>query len=128
LSMSGGANQEARFGLEDASLAPESWQEHLASLLRSANDAKGSAQGRLLLRAARIARRFAPDEAEPLLARAYAADPESRQIAALYEGLLAEQGRFDALEAKQRDVLAATSDRGARAMVAMAFGTRWVAR
>src|SRR4029077_14074597 len=109
------SNQEARFGLEDVSLTPASWQEHLASLLRSASERQGVAQGRVLLRAARIARRFAPDEAEPLLARAYGADPGSRQVAALYEGLLAEQGRFEVLETRQREVLAATADRTARA-------------
>src|SRR5262245_7201353 len=98
LSMSGGTNESARGGLEDGQLTPQNWQEHLAGLLRQASGERGPLAARLYLRAARIARRFAPDEAEALLARSYAAEPTSRAVAAIYEGMLAEQGRFDALE------------------------------
>jgi len=59
------------------------------ALVRAGSDASaGSVKARAFLRAARVARRFAPDETEGLLARAYAADPGDKQIAALYEVLL----------------------------------------
>src|SRR5262249_46303278 len=85
-------------------------------------------KARLLVRAARVARRFAPDEVEGMLARAYAFDASDRQVAALYEGILAENGRFDVLEQAQRTALQQTGDRRARARLALSFGTRWVLR
>jgi tetratricopeptide (TPR) repeat protein len=129
LGASGGKNPEASACLADVQVEAATWQEHLAGLLRGANEAGSPAQkARMLLRASRLARKFAPDEAESMLARAYAADPADRQIAAIYEGMLAEQGRFDALEHAQREALAGTADRKARARLALAFGTRWVLR
>ena len=129
LGASGGNNPEASACLADAQVEAGSWQEHLAGLLRESSDAgDASRRARLLLRASRVARRFAPEEAEGMLTRGYAADAGDRQIAALYEGLLAEQGRFDALERAQLEILAALSDRKARARLAMVFGARWVLR
>jgi tetratricopeptide (TPR) repeat protein len=129
LGAAGGKNPEASACLADVQVEAGTWQEHLAGLLRGANEASQPAhKARMLLRASRLARKFAPDEAESMLARAYAADPGDRQIAALYEGMLAEQGRFDALEHAQREAMAATADRKARARLALAFGTRWVLR
>ena len=129
LGASGGQNPEASGCLADVQVESATWQEHLAGLLRSANEASDPRQkARMLLRASRLARRFAPDEAEAMLARAYSADPTDRQTAALYEGILAEQGRFDALEQAQHAVVSATSDRKVRARLALAFGTRWVLR
>src|SRR5690606_17288632 len=84
-------------------------------------------KARLFLRAARIARRFAPDEVEGHLARAYAADPEDRQVAALYEGLLVESGRGDALEAAQQRILG-VPDGSERARAALRYGARWATR
>ena len=129
LGVSGGKNADASAALQDIQVDASSWQEQIGSLLREANgESDGARKSALLMRAARIARRFAPEESEALLARAYGADATAREPAALYEGLLAEQGRFDAIEAAQKDVLAKESDRAARAILALAFGTRWVSR
>jgi tetratricopeptide (TPR) repeat protein len=128
LGASGGKNPHASASLEDVQLDAENWQEHLAGLLRAAADeAAPSARARAFLRASRIARRFAPEETEGMLARAYMADAGDKQVAALYEGLLAEQGRFDTLDQTQRQIVPAI-DPGARAATALLFGTRWILR
>src|SRR5262249_50988869 len=102
---------------------------HLAGLLRSSTQVPDAAsKSRLLVRAARVARRFAPEEVEGMLARAYSLDASNRQAAALYEAILAEQGRFDVLEQTQRAALQQNPDRKSRARLALAFGTRWVLR
>ena len=129
LGTSGGRDPEASACLADVQLQATTWQEHLAGLLRSANqEAEPGAKARRLLRASRIARRFAPDEVEGLLARAYATQASNRQIAALFEGLLVEHGRQDALEQAQRQILQQTTDRRERARLALGFGIRWVLR
>jgi tetratricopeptide (TPR) repeat protein len=130
IGMAGGKNAEASACLADVQLEAATWQEHLAGLLRASNEASDPvAKARILLRASRVARRFAPEEAEGMLARAYASDAANRQTAALYEGLLAEQGRFDALEQAQHQILQQLGgDRKRRARLALAFGTRWVLR
>ena len=129
IAASGGGNAEASGCLSDVQLDASTWQEHLGALLRGATDATlPTAKSRLFLRAARVARRFAPSEVEGMLAHGYAADSSNRQLAALYEGLLAEQGRFDVLEEVQRRALQETTDRKVRARLALSFGTRWVLR
>ncbi len=131
LGASGGKNQEASACLEDAQVDANSWQGHVAQLVSAAQKTpQAAAKGRLFLRAARITRRFAPQpqETEELLAKAYGADPSSKQASTLYEGMLAEAGKLDDIEAFQRDILAAIPDRKERADVALVFGTRWVAR
>ena len=128
LSTSQGASAEAAACLEDVQAESGSWQAHVAQLVRSANEATGPARGRLFLRAARVVRRFAPEELEGMLERAYSADAASRETATLYEGLIGEAGRFEHLEAVQTEVLVATEDRSARAALALLFGTRWVSR
>ena len=129
LGLAGGKNPEASACLEDVQADGSTWQEHLGGLLRSANDESDpAAKARKLLRASRVARRFAPEEAEDMLSRAYAAHAADRQVAALYEGLLVDSGRFEALEQAQRQILQLSPDRGARASLAIAFGTRWVLR
>ena len=122
-------NPEPSGCLADVQLEAANWQEHLAGLLRGSNETSDPvAKARILVRASRIARRFAPEEAEGMLGRAYAADGLNRQVAALYEGLLAEQGRFDVLEQAQHQILQQSTDRKRRAPLALAFGTRWVLR
>jgi tetratricopeptide (TPR) repeat protein len=129
LAVTGGKSTEASACLEDVQLDASTWQEHLGALLRSANEEMDpEAKARRLLRASRVARRFAPNEVEGMLARAYAGHPSERQVAALYEGLLAETGRFDVLEQEQRRILQQIADRRVRANLAIAFGTRWVLR
>ena len=109
IGMFSGQSAEPSACLGDVQLESANWQEHLATLLRAVSEkTDGAAKARILLRAARVARRFAPEEAEGLIARAYAADALNRQAAALYEGLLAEQGRFDTLEQTQNQILQQT--------------------
>jgi tetratricopeptide (TPR) repeat protein len=105
LAASKGENKDASASLEDVQAESGTWQEQVGQILRAANDKQASAKARTLLRAARIARRFAPDELEALLARAYVADPTDKQVAALYEGILAEKGDFASLDTIQKDLL-----------------------
>ena len=129
LAASGGENKEASGCLEDVQADSGSWQQHVAALIRTTTELPdGEAKSRLFMRAARIARRFAPDELESMLARAYSANPLNRQAAATYEGMLAEAGKLDLLEATQSELLMSISDRKTRGALALAFGGRWVAR
>jgi golgin subfamily B member 1 len=129
LGASGGKNQEASACLEDVQVDSDGWQKHVAGLLREAHAATTpAAKSRLFLRAARVTRRFDPPETEGMLANAYSADPTSRQAAALYEGMLAESGRTEAIERLQREIESKTPERAARARVALMFGIRWVSR
>lgn len=128
LAASGGDNKEASACLEDVQAESGSWEGQVAALLRAANDAAAAAKGRLLVRAARIARRFAPNEMTAMLSRAYGANPHSREVAALYEGALAEHGELARLEQEQQGMLKEIDDRMTRARLALVFGTRWVSR
>ena len=129
LGASGGTSEEARAGLADAQVEQDGWEAHVASLLQSANDVSldAASRARLYLRAARLARRFAPSEVDDLLAKAYEANALDRQVAALYEGLLVEEERSQALVDVQRRVLDALSGR-VRSEAALRFGTRWATR
>ncbi|HEU4412622.1 MAG TPA: tetratricopeptide repeat protein [Polyangiaceae bacterium] len=124
-----GGLAEAGESLEDLKADADSWQPRVATLLQevSAGGGVGAAAASALLRAARLVRRYAPDEYEPLLARAYAADPSSREAAALYEGLLMEGGRGEELAAQQGRIVDGL-DGPARASAAFHFGMRWSMR
>lgn len=129
LGQSGGNNPEASACLADLQLDAKTSRAHLTALVRDADDtSRTSAKARLLLRAARVARRFVPQEAEAVLARAYAVDPTNKQASALYEAILSEQARLDALEQTQRQILQQVADRRQRGALALTFGTRWVLR
>jgi len=130
LATSGGQNPEARACLEDVQAESGSWQTHVAQLSRAANDTSldGAARSRLYLRAARITRRFSPDDVLDLLEQAYSADPASKQAAALYEGMMGELGQLERLETVQSKLLTGESNKKARAKMAHVFGTRWVSR
>jgi len=117
----------ARESLLDAQTNGDTWQGRVSDLLQQASSAQGDAQGELLLRAARLARRFAPAEAEGLLARAYAASPLNRQIAALYEGMLLEAQRHEELASQQQQILAGLGGEE-KASVAFRFAARWAMR
>lgn len=122
-----GANVEEQ--LADAQLGDEQWQERIGELLRVAHGAPGSRErAGAFLRAARIARRFAPGDFEEILVRAYAANPGDAAAAALYETLLVEEERTDAILDTQRQVLADLADPRERADVAFTFGARWAQR
>jgi tetratricopeptide (TPR) repeat protein len=114
--------------LRDVEAGPSDWQERIALLLRQSNEATDAkTRGSLLLRAARIARRFAPSELEDLLVKAYSADPTDVGIAALYEGMLVDAQRTDAIVETQRRVLKSAPD-NQRAELAQHFGQRWALR
>jgi tetratricopeptide (TPR) repeat protein len=125
---SGGESVEARACLEDAQVDEAGWQAHVAALLQAAiGSGNASTTARLYLRAARVAKRFAPSEVEGLLARAYEADPADKQAAALFEGLLAQEDRLSAVADLQRRVIdgLAGLERGA---MAFRCGVRWATR
>jgi tetratricopeptide (TPR) repeat protein len=124
-----GKYAEASACLEDVQVTEASWQDRVGQLLRTAHEAReASAKARLFVRAARVARRFAPEAMEGMLAQAYASDPTDRAAAALYENLLVEAQRTSAILEQQRQVLAAIADNAARGDAALRFGTRWVTR
>ena len=123
-----GGNSDVAERLKDAQAGAEDWQERVALLLRQSHERKSSQEKAvLLLRAARIARRFAPSELEELLVKAYLADPTDLSIAALYEGLLVENQRTDAIVETQRQALKAAEPER-RAELAQHFGARWALR
>ncbi|MCA9595363.1 MAG: tetratricopeptide repeat protein [Myxococcales bacterium] len=115
--------------LEDVMVGTEDWQERIGLLLRSAHQAQSASErADCFLRAARIARRYAPEEVENILAQAYTSDPESVSAATLYEGLLVESERTEAILERQREVLDSIEDPKERASVAFRFGVRWALR
>lgn len=115
--------------LDDVMVGTEDWQERIGTVLRSAHETDtASGKAEALLRAARIARRYAPDEVEGILGRAYSSDPGSVVVSALYEGLLVESSRADAVIAMQRQVLEQVSEPKTRADLAFRFGVRWALR
>ena len=115
--------------LGDVQVGPDEWQERIAGLLRTAHEADNAAnRGRAFLRAARIARRHAPSELEGILARAYEADPTSIPVAALFEGLLVDAERSEAILELQRQILRGLKEPKTRAEAAFRFGVRWALR
>jgi len=124
LGASGGTDEDARGCLTDVQLDATSYAAHLETLV---GDAQANNTSRLFVRAARIAKRFAPAEVEALLANAYAADPTGKQPAASLETMLAEQDRLQGLLEMQRRILDASTGAD-RAATAFKFGMRWVTR
>ncbi len=124
LSASGGTDEDARGCLADVQLDESTFRQHLDMLVQ---DAEGAGSARLFVRAARIAKRFAPAEVEALLANAYTADPTGKQPSAILETMLAEQDRLQGLLEMQRRILDASSGAD-RAAAAFKFGVRWVTR
>ena len=115
--------------LLDAQVGEGEWQERIAALLRSAHEAATPQEGSaIFLRAARVARRFAPTEYEGMLAQAYAVDPANASAAALYEGLLVEQQRTEAILETQREALRRIESPIAKADASFRFGGRWALR
>lgn len=119
---------EASASLEDLASGGTSWEERMDDLVGEAVDtADTDARVRLLLRAARIARRFESDQYEELLLSAYQADCDNRQAAALYEELMVADGRLAQVLNTQREMLeAASTDNGPR--LAFRYGVRWATR
>lgn len=127
LGVSQGNATDARECLEDVQLDESTAGAHIDGLLAEAAAAETARRGRLYLRAARIAKRFAPDRVEELLAAAYEADPHSKQAACLFEGLLVEEERTQGIVELQRRVLDRLPS-GGRAEAAFAYGLRWATR
>jgi tetratricopeptide (TPR) repeat protein len=124
LELSEGAHEPARDGLFDVQLDAESWEARVAQLVGEATSEKS---GLKFLRAARVVKRFAAEEHESMLVRAYQCAPTDLLIASALEGLFAEPSRADEL----RDLQGRIADRleGAeRARALHAFGARWATR
>jgi len=115
--------------LQDIQAGADEWQDRMLAIVDAAHAAPTAGEkAQLFLRAARLARRFSPDEVEGILAQAYAADPTDRHVAATYEGLLVDSGRTEAILETQRAALAQTNGNGEKAAAAYAFGARWALR
>lgn len=128
LGTSSGTSEEARASLEDMQVDESSWESHLAVLVDAADAAATPRERqRLVLRAARLAKRFDRGQLEGLLTQAYEADPSNKQAAAMYEGLLTEEERPQTLVDTQRRILESRSGTS-RGAAAFRFGTRWVTR
>ena len=127
LGASDGTSEEARACLGDIQVDENGWSTHV-NTLREEAEAAGDAhqRARLYLRAARVAKRFAPAEVEGLLGRAYAADPSDKQAAALFEGI--EGDRTATITDAQRRILDDTLAGRARAAAAFKYGMRWATR
>ncbi len=125
----GGVHAErARNCLEDMSIDADGASSRIDELVGEAADqGEADARARLLLRAARIAKRFDSDRQEELLTAAYQADCDNRQASALFEERMVSQGRLAAVLETQREMLeSATADEGPR--LAFRYGVRWATR
>lgn len=118
-------SDEAGERLRDLRAEPENWSERLLEIRQDAESAAPTERSRSLVRAARMARRLAPDQSEALLQEAYAADPTRDDAATLYEGLLVGQAREASVLELQRGLLGAIEDPDRRAELALRFGSRW---
>src|SRR6478736_1248054 len=115
--------------LLDAQVGADEWQDRIASLLRDAHAADSAGEkSEIFLRAARVARRFAPSEYEGVLAQAYSVDSASAAAAALYEGLLVDAQRTETILESQRESLKQLESPAAKAEAAFRFGARWALR
>ena len=128
LSASGGESELARASLADVQADEATWRAAVAGITEEAAAAPSpEAKARLYMRAARIAKRFAPTEVEGLLGQAYEADPGDKQAAALFEQLLMDEDRAQVIVDTQRRVLEGLSGH-ARGAVAFRYGVRWATR
>jgi golgin subfamily B member 1 len=129
LQSANGAPTDAGERLADVQASAEDWQDRVGELLRTAHESSSAAaKSDAFIRAARIAKRFAPGEYEGVLAQAYAADPTNVKAAAIYEGLLVETERTERILDTQRESLKGLSDAAAKAALSFVFGARWAVR
>jgi tetratricopeptide (TPR) repeat protein len=128
LEAAAGQDASAAERLRDVQVEESAWRGRVSEILERADHAENGERAESLLRAARLARRFAPDDAESILARAYEADPTRPDAAALYEGLLAAAQRTESIVAAQRGILERTPDPKKQAQLAFKFGARWGGR
>lgn len=129
LQSANGAPNDAGERLADVQASEADWQDRVGELLRTAHEsATAAAKSDAFIRAARIAKRYAPGEYEGILAQAYAADPTNVKAAAIYEGLLVETERTERILDTQRESLKATPDAQKKAALGFVFGARWAVR
>jgi tetratricopeptide (TPR) repeat protein len=115
--------------LADVQASASDWQDRVGELLRTAHESSSAAaKSDAFIRAARVAKRFAPGEYEGVLAQAYAADPTNVKAAAIYEGLLVETERTERILESQRESLKSVSDGAAKAALGFVFAARWAVR
>jgi tetratricopeptide (TPR) repeat protein len=116
--------EEARHCFADLHVDEASYEERVDELVGEAADAADpAARVRLLLRAARVAKRFGAESYEELLLSAYQADSRHKQAAALYEDLLAGAKRHADIRATQRALIEAAGVGGPA--LAHRYGARW---
>jgi tetratricopeptide (TPR) repeat protein len=115
--------------LEDAMTTEEDWQDRVGLLLRTAHDEEEpEAKADLFMRAGRIVRRYAPEEAEGVLEQAYGANPLSVDPAASYEGMLVAAERTERIYEVQQAIIEAQPDPRIQSIVAHYYGSRWAMR
>ena len=123
-----GSGSELSELLADAQTTDTQWQDRVASILRLAhatNDA--AAKSEAFTRAARIARRFAPDEAEGMLTQAYVSSFRNLSAVALLENVLVETGRAETILRVQLSAIDSMADE-LKADAFLEFGARWALR
>jgi tetratricopeptide (TPR) repeat protein len=111
--------------LRDLRVDAEGFEAHVLEIRQGVEHAAPAERARSLVRAARVARRLVPEDAEALLKEAYAADPTRDDAATLYEGLLVSQAREESIVQTQRGLLEAIEDPDRQAELALRFGSRW---
>jgi tetratricopeptide (TPR) repeat protein len=116
---------DANERLRDLRVEEADWQARVREIRESVARAAPAERADALVRAARLARRLAPNDVEALLREAYAADPTRDDAATLYEGLLVAQAREDSILQTQRGLLSSISDPERHADLALRFGSRW---
>ncbi|MBI4701491.1 MAG: tetratricopeptide repeat protein [Deltaproteobacteria bacterium] len=126
--LGGAAAEGAAACLSDLELEADAAALRLSELVRDAEQAdSATGKGALLLRAARLAKRAAAGKYDDLLVRAYRANCESAQAAALYEERMVEAGKLGAVLQTQREMIeSASAEAGPR--LALRCGVRWVVR
>lgn len=129
LEYSGGSEVALREAVGDLSVTHETWQERIAQLLRAGHaESSSQGKGRAFLRAARIARRFAVEEAEGILTQAYTADFRNSASTTLLENLLVQNQRTDLILQLQQSIVAGCITDSERVAALVHFGTRWALR
>ncbi len=116
---------EASERLRDLRVDASDWRDRVQAIQEQARTADPAERATSLVRAARVARRVAAEDAEQLLEQAYSADPMRDDTATLYEGLLVAQAQEARVVQTQRGLIQATQDPNRQAELALRFGARW---
>jgi len=125
--VSNGREVVAVEALADMSIIGADVDNRYGSLKRMGFQAVGELASRLLLRAARIARRVASNELENLLQAAYQRDPNNEEVAMLYESMLVAADRTDMILELQQDLISA-AEGAQKTLLASRFAYRWINR